>query len=146
NIDKRPGTVRIESVEQAGGDRLVVRARAEDSLSGVFSAMCNGRPTVPANGLIVCEVPVRDGLTDVIVSMLDRAGNSASGGRQHARKATDQILRVFPASRTIRVGDTASARLVDNAWQPLESATWTSDNPAIATVETTRGVVQGRQV
>lgn len=78
---------------------------------------------------------MRDGVTDLVVSILDRAGNTACAGKELVRAATSSQVLLFPAAATIEVGATRPLYLRDTAWQPLHGRLWMADNPAIAGVD-----------
>ena len=146
NIDKSAGSVKILQSElstDSGTDLVSVTAEANDAVSGIAAAYCNGQPASIAGSAIRCEVPMRDGITDLVVSILDRAGNTASAGKELVRAATSSEVLVFPAAATIEVGATRPLYLRDTAWQPLHGRLWMADNPAIAGVDDSTGEVTG---
>ncbi len=147
NIDKTPGTVRIAETRIIG-DTVLVMAYVDDPLSGAASAFCNGRPVPLSQGRIDCDVPYSAGLTDLAVSMLDRAGNSASTGDQLARDATSPEIHVFPVTATIRVGESRTLYLLDSAWKPVPDVSWSADDTSVVRLDPKKanatGLAEGR--
>ncbi len=146
NIDKSAGAVKILQSDQSadfGADLVSVTAEANDAVSGVAAAYCNGQSALLEGDAIRCAVPIRDGITDLVVSILDRAGNTASAGKELVRAATSSQVLLFPAAATLEVGATRPLYLSDTAWQPLHGRLWMADNTAIARVDDSTGEVTG---
>jgi hypothetical protein len=108
-----------------------------DALSGVVVAACNGVAASVVGDAVECDVPLSPGRNSVVLHALDAAGNAMSAGVTLMRSGTATALRITPATRTLLVDEVADLTVVDDFGMPASSATWSSSDVSVATVDAT---------
>jgi hypothetical protein len=115
----------------------VLSGTVSDLLSGLASARCNGIPaTITGDGAINCNVALSRGANSIVVQTMDLARNSNSMGVRVFRTEPRTAFMITPSSQSLLVGDTLILKVLDQLGMTVPEATWTSDNPAVATVST----------
>jgi outer membrane protein assembly factor BamB len=140
SIDSTAGGVEIDDARLDPGS-VSFTARVQDGLSGVARAACNGRPAVVEGQAVRCTVPARDGLNDLIVSIKDFAGNSASAGKRLFRHATTADLELVPETAVLNVGDRLTPQVLDTAGAPVVGASLTASDPFVVSLNESSGQI-----
>jgi Chitobiase/beta-hexosaminidase C-terminal domain/Bacterial Ig-like domain (group 2)/Glucodextranase, domain B len=143
NVDRTPPLLTINSPSSdstTSATTATVTLTATDALSGVAEVTCNGVAASLSGSAGNCTVPVRTGLTDVVIEARDRAGNRSSASVRTRRSDSTSTLLISPASRTMLIGETVILTAVDQLGRPPDNITWTIDNSSIAAISTGAGV------
>jgi hypothetical protein len=118
-----------------------VTALVEDALSGVVSATCNGDSAVLQGDTVACAVPLRDGINDLVVQVLDRAGNSSSTGVQVNRVGPISRISIVPSTLTLLTGESRAVQVLDNFGRPVAGVEWFIDSPWVLSIDDARSSV-----
>jgi hypothetical protein len=142
NIDKTMPALAVTSPANGAtttASTIAITATADDTLSGVADATCNGEPATVTSGAISCSVPLGNGRNFLAVQVSDVAGNKRSVLLRVNRMATATTLSALPTQLRLLPDEEHSIRLVDEFGQDAPSATWSVDDSAVAEVTLTAG-------
>ena len=92
--------------------------------------MCNGVATTVVGGQVSCNVALRPGRNDIVLSARDVAGHSSSAGVVVFRRAAAR-LSLTPQSRRMLVNEVGTLSLLDNFGAVVTDAQWTTATPAL---------------
>jgi hypothetical protein len=137
NIDMLAPTLSLidPTADRATTEAAVsVAATAQDALSGVVAATCNGEPARLSGGHITCSRSLPAGSSDVIVNAIDAAGNSATTAVRIWREAAPRDIRIVPQTITIGLNFREILQVLDDSGRHLFDPVCTSADPAVARV------------
>jgi hypothetical protein len=136
NIDLTPPNVVITTPSSGmttAGTSVSLMAAANDGLSGIASAMCNGISATFTSGTVTCGVALATGDNTIVVTVTDKAGNSASSQVQVTAVDRPAIQSLTPQSaaigaevsvRGIRFGASQGSSQVTLGGQVLQPVYW----------------------
>jgi hypothetical protein len=149
NIDKTSPIISIAPLDYQVIDRpsLDLTIDVRDGLSGVAAVWCNARPARVTESTATCTVTLNDGINEIVVSALDRAGNSASASTRMLRRSGAISLGAMPQAMTLTIGEERRIQIFDNAGVTIRQATAdTSDDRIVSIVGNEPMVVRGLEV
>ena len=118
-----------------------IAAAASDGSSGLQRATCNGQPASINGNEVSCGVAMRPGINDIIVQVMDAAGNSGSTGFQVAMTAAPTAAYIVPGVGTLAQGEMRPLSLVDDLGREFTDAQWDVSNRFVAMVQRADGDV-----
>jgi hypothetical protein len=138
NLDRTAGTASLTGLvdgTSTDATSLVLTGQVSDALSGIVSATCNGTAATLTNGEVTCTIDLHPGTNTVVLFARDAAGNGISSGLRVRRTGASSTIRMDPARRTLLVGESQPSTILDGFGLRVESATWTTSDPNIVTID-----------
>ena len=144
NIDHVASVVSIATPANnstTANSSISLTGSAEDVLSGVVAATCNGLAATVVNGDVSCSVDVWPGRNSLVLFTMDAAGNSVSASVRVMRTVSVASFVITPVNVTLLTEESRQLRLVDQAGIAAVEPLWTSSDEDVATVDEETGVV-----